>query len=419
MCLCWRWGRCCKPCNDGSLLGPFQPRWWRTADSRHKEQCHGISRPVDTTAMQKDIKHTTLASNDQSDSSGSFACSRTERLNERRTRGKLPIAYPSRRRWLASQKVSVCRLAPIMTGHHCTNKTQRPIVDQYVQISQHNHTHWADTHTEPWANLKTILPLFNYVAATAHWFLMYQVMTALQYFWRQLWGLLREHTAWGCRPDRGELALWRRLLLSWLLSLQLTADQGCLLQRYEWRLCVGYLGWLLSPCFHLSYPCRGGMDTIMRQTLPTSIFPCAQKAPAQNVYIFLSGYLTSSGLCSALKNCVDSSTVIYPVSYQLCQPLNNAAWVGAQSHAALWGYQDGALPEEGSAPWRRSQWAYPGASDTGGTGCDGWEPAASWHAVEDRQSWHNKDNGNNDNRNIDKDEINKQEEIASKDHDLN
>lgn len=28
MCVCSRWGRCCKPSDDGSLLGPFRSQWW-------------------------------------------------------------------------------------------------------------------------------------------------------------------------------------------------------------------------------------------------------------------------------------------------------------------------------------------------------------------------------------------------------
>lgn len=143
---------------------------------------------------------------------------------------------------------------------------------------------------------------------------MYQVMTALQYCWRQPWGLHREHTAWGCGPDRGELALRRRLLLSWLLSLQLTAEPGCLLHRYDSGQCVCYLSWLLSLCFHLNYPCRGGLGTIMREMLPPWI--SVHNKLLHRIFtsppIRLSIHYTVHSL---KRTCEDL------VSYQLCQLL--------------------------------------------------------------------------------------------------
>lgn len=96
---------------------------------------------------------------------------------------------------------------------------------------------------------------------------------------------LTPRAAWGCRPDKGALALLRRPLLSWLLSLQLTADLGCSLQRYDSGRCAGYLSWLLRPRFHPSHPCRGGMGTIMRQTLPSWI--SVHKKPRHKIYLFL------------------------------------------------------------------------------------------------------------------------------------
>lgn len=62
-----RWGKCCKPCNDGSRLGSFsvpvvvncwQP-WHRPNTRTHthahaKKQCHGVNTSVDRIVMQKD-----------------------------------------------------------------------------------------------------------------------------------------------------------------------------------------------------------------------------------------------------------------------------------------------------------------------------------------------------------------------------
>lgn len=87
--------------------------------------------------------------------------------------------------------------------------TKKPIADRCGRRS-----------SEPGASPIASFPLFNYVQPTTHWFLMYQLMTALQYCCRQPgrgepgWCVCT-HT-WQGRAGITEEGL---LLSSWLLSL--------------------------------------------------------------------------------------------------------------------------------------------------------------------------------------------------------
>lgn len=196
MCLCWGWGRCCKPSDDGSLLGPFRSHKRWTTDSPGFVHTHWAISVLTPRWIQTGGQHTPPRPAWELSWANwlFFVCFlKMKWMRQGGGRGYKSINFSKetssgvssvKGRRLASQQVGV----PFNAHHNdgsSTRTTKRPIRDQWV----HNHTHSL-------AESQCILPPFNYVEATTHWFLMYQVMTALQYFCRQLWGLTpRAHSS--------------------------------------------------------------------------------------------------------------------------------------------------------------------------------------------------------------------------------